>query len=192
MSLPVATVAFVVGLALVVYSSEALVRAVVGTSLGFGGSTFLISVLFLGFDPENLAVGAAASYEGMAGIALGTILGSAMVAIALAFGITALLAPMEFERASPRIAAVPLVATALLGVLALDGLLDRVDALLLLASYAAAVVYLVRLGRRGETIEAGTPRNGRVAALPPDRRTAGYRKRYSVQSLYKKFPSGAA
>lgn len=44
---------------------------------------------FIGFDPENLAVGAVASYDQAAGIALGTIVGAVMVAIALAFGVTA-------------------------------------------------------------------------------------------------------
>jgi cation:H+ antiporter len=45
-----------------------------GTSMGFGLSTFLLSVIFIGFDPDNLAVGAVASAQGVAGIALGSIL----------------------------------------------------------------------------------------------------------------------
>lgn len=48
---------FVIGLGLVIYFAEKLVKATVGTSLGLGISTFLISVIFIGFDPENLAVG---------------------------------------------------------------------------------------------------------------------------------------
>lgn len=51
-----------------------------GTSVGFGGSAFLISVVFIGFDPENLVVGAVAAAECAAGIALGSIIGAAMVA----------------------------------------------------------------------------------------------------------------
>jgi cation:H+ antiporter len=46
----------------------------VGTSMGFGLSTFPLSVIFIGFDPDNLAVGAVASAEGVPGIALGSIL----------------------------------------------------------------------------------------------------------------------
>jgi cation:H+ antiporter len=83
---------FVAGLVLVIYFAEKLVKGAVGTSLGFGISAFLVSVIFIGFDPENLAVGAVGSFEGIAGIALGSIIGAAMVAIALAFGITALFA----------------------------------------------------------------------------------------------------
>lgn len=53
-------------------------------------SAFVLSVVFLGFDPENLAVGAAGTWEGVAGFALGSIIGAYMVAVALAFGVTAL------------------------------------------------------------------------------------------------------
>jgi cation:H+ antiporter len=85
-----------IGLGLVIFFAEQLVKGVVGTSVGFGVSTFLLSVLFIGFDPDNLAVGAAASAEGVSGIALGSILGGAMVAIAFAFGLSAVVAPMTF------------------------------------------------------------------------------------------------
>jgi cation:H+ antiporter len=84
MSLIVSVALFVVGLGLIFSFAEKLVKGAVGTSVSFGISTFLISVLFIGFDPENLAVGAVGSFEGVAGIALGSVIGAAMVAIALA------------------------------------------------------------------------------------------------------------
>jgi len=106
MNTALSVVIFIVGLGLVIYFAEKLVKGAVGTSLGFGISTFLVSVIFIGFDPENLALGAVASFEGVAGIALGSIIGAAMVAIALAFGITALIAPMEFGQAPKQVLAV--------------------------------------------------------------------------------------
>lgn len=63
-------VLFAVGLGLVIYFAEKLVKGAVGASIGFGISAFLISVIFIGFDPENLAVGAVGTFEGVAGIAL--------------------------------------------------------------------------------------------------------------------------
>jgi len=146
--------AFIAGLVLVVYFAEKLVEGVVGTARGFGVSAFVVSVVFIGFDAENLAVGAAGAWEGMFGIALGSVLGAAMVAVALAFGITAVIAPMRFAQAPRRILIVAPLAVLLLGALALDGRLSRVDGALLLAAYAAAVVYLYRLGRRGVVISA--------------------------------------
>jgi cation:H+ antiporter len=140
---------FVLGLALVLVSSERLVESTIGVSHHVGLSAFLISVVFIGFDPENLAVGAVASFEATAGIALGTIVGAAMVALALAFGITALVVPLDFERAPRRILALPVGTIALLTGLSLDGMLSRVDGGLLLLGYVGAVGLLLRWERQG-------------------------------------------
>jgi cation:H+ antiporter len=114
-----------------------------------GLSAFLISVVFIGFDPENLAVGAVASHGGSTGIALGTIVGSAMVALALAFGITALIVPLDFEQAPRRILVLPVGAVAALTLLALDGRLSRGDGALLLLGYVGAVGLMVHWEREG-------------------------------------------
>lgn len=165
MSLLLAVLLVVVGLALVLAFAGRLVRGVVGTSVGFGVSAFLISVVFVGFDPENLAVGAVGSYEEVTGIALGSIIGAAMVALALAFGITALLAPMTFENVAKQVLAVPIAAVALFGGLALDGTVSRLDGIILLAGYALSVGYLVWLSRRGVDIESATkPRKTQVGS----------------------------
>jgi hypothetical protein len=63
MNIIVSIVLFVVGLGLVIYFAEKLVKGAVGTSLGFCISTFLITVIFIGFDPENLAVGLKSTKE---------------------------------------------------------------------------------------------------------------------------------
>lgn len=153
MNIALAVVLFIVGLGMVIYFAEKLVKGAVGTSVGFGISAFLVSVIFIGFDPENLAVGAVGSLEGVAGIALGSIVGAAMVAIALAFGITALIAPMRFEQAPKRVLAVPVLAVVLLGALALDSQLSRIDGVILLAGFALSIAYLLRLSRRGVDIK---------------------------------------
>lgn len=153
MNIIVSIALFVVGLGLVIYFAEKLAKGAVGTSLGFGISTFLISVIFIGFDPENLAVGAVGSYEGIAGIALGSIIGAAMVAIALAFGITALFAPMRFEQVPKQILTVPILAVLLLGILGFDGELSRIDGAVLLLGFVLSVIYLLRLSKRGIDIK---------------------------------------
>jgi cation:H+ antiporter len=154
MDILIPLVLFGVGLGLIIFFAEQLVKGVVGTSIGFGLSTFLLSVIFIGFDPDNLAVGTVASAEGAEGIALGSALGGAMVAVALAFGIAALVAPMTFAQVPPQVVAVPLLAVMLLAALARDGQLSRVDGGMLLAAFGLAVLYLVRLGRRGLDIQA--------------------------------------
>lgn len=144
----------VLGLALVLFFSEQLVKAVGGLAAGLGISAFLLSVFFLGFDPENLSVGAVGSFEGASGIALGSIIGAAMVAIALAFGITALIVPMRFEQVPKAILVAPLLATVILALLAVDGRLSRWDGVILLVSYGVAVAYLFWLARQGIDIQA--------------------------------------
>jgi cation:H+ antiporter len=144
MSLFTGAVLFGLGLGLVLFFAERLVDSTVGVSHRLGVSAFLISVVFIGFDPENLAVGAVASYEATAGIALGTIVGAAMVALALAFGITALIVPLDFERAPRRILVLPVGAVALVTLLALDGMLSRIDGAILLVGYVGAVALLLR------------------------------------------------
>ena len=155
MSFPLAIGMFIVGLALVIYFAEKLVSGVVGTARGFGLSAFWISVVFIGFDPENLAVGATGSYEQVSGIAMGSVVGAAMVAVALALGVTALIVPLEFERAPRRILLVPVLAVALAWALMIDGELSRVDGGILLAGYVVAAGYLLHLNRRGIDIKAG-------------------------------------
>lgn len=158
MSLWIATALVLVGLVLVVAFAGWLVRGVIGTAHAIGVSAFVVSVVFVGFDPENLAVGAAGSYEGVAGIALGSVVGAAMVALALAFGITALVAPMSFGQVPRRLLAVPIAAVALFGALAMDGSLARLDGAILLAAYAAAILFLVLSGRAGVDVEAAVKR----------------------------------
>lgn len=140
---------FVIGLGLVIAFAERLVKGALGTSSGFGASPFLVSVIFIGFDPENLAVGTVGALEGVAGIALGSIIGAAMVAIALAFGVTALCVPMTFGQAPKQVLAVPILAGLLLGLLCLDGQLSRRDGAVLLLGFVLSIVYLLRLSRRG-------------------------------------------
>jgi cation:H+ antiporter len=121
--------------------------------MGFGLSAFLLSVIFIGFDPDNLAVGVTASAKQMSGIALGSILGGAMVAISFAFGLSAVVAPMTFAQVPPQIVGVQMLAVILFAVLILDGQLSRVDGVILLAAFVLAVLYLLRLARRGLDIK---------------------------------------
>lgn len=153
MSTLIAVGLFVVGLALVLFCAEQLVKGVVGTSLSFGLSAFLITTIFIGFDPDNLSVGASAAFEGQTGIAWGSVIGAAMVAGAFAFGVTALFAPMRFGEVPKRILFVPLLAIILLAMLSLDGQLSRADGVILLIGFGLTLVWLMRLSRRGLDIK---------------------------------------
>jgi hypothetical protein len=119
MELITAVVFFGVGVGLVLFFCGALVKGAEGASVGFGVLAFPISGVFSGFDPENLTVGAVATATGAAGIALGSIIDAAIVA--LAFGITALVVPMRFNQVPSQVVVVPIVAVLLLAGLAVSG-----------------------------------------------------------------------
>ena len=158
MDLVTAGVGFLVGLALVLVSAKRLVDAAMQTSLSLGVSAFLVSVAFIGFDPENLAVGISGATEGSAGIALGSVIGATMVAIGLAFGITPPTAADAIRagaaRGNHRAAPCPRAVRR-----AGRRRRPRSDRrALLVGPYVAAVGYLYRLGRRGVDVRAeGSP-----------------------------------
>ncbi|HEX7089457.1 MAG TPA: multicopper oxidase domain-containing protein, partial [Longimicrobiales bacterium] len=62
------------GLALVLYFAGKLVAGAVGTARGLGVSAFVVSLVFVAFDPENLGVGAVAAVAG-SGCAPGSLTG---------------------------------------------------------------------------------------------------------------------
>jgi cation:H+ antiporter len=126
-------------------------------------------VVFVGFDPENLFVGAVAAAEGVAGIALGSIVGAAMVACGLAFGLTALVVPMRFEQAPRRVLAMPILAILVMGALAFDGVLSRVDGAVLLGVFVLVILELMRLSRRGLDVRAGSEVAQLLARARPTR-----------------------
>lgn len=79
-----------------------------------------------------------------------------MVALALAFGVTAVLAPMRFKHVAKPVLIVPVAAVALFTLLSIDGTITRIDGLILLIGYTVSVAYLLWLSRRGVDIESVT------------------------------------
>lgn len=153
MNIAISLALFVIGLVMVIFFAEQLIKGVVGVSLNFGISAFLISIIFIGFDPDNLSVGIVASYNGTSGIVWGSIIGAAMVAIALAFGVSAFFAPMKFEEVPKQILAILICAVLLLGALGLDGQLSRIDGFVLLCAFVLSLILLVRLSKQGLEIK---------------------------------------
>lgn len=149
MDTAVAAGLFVVGLGLIFHFREELVKGAMGASSGLGVTTYVISIILIVMDPGSLIVGAAGAIRGMPGIALGTIIGASMVPMALASGVSALIAPVEFQASPKRVLLLPLLAQVLFGILSLDGGLSRTDGSVLLLGFVLSVLYLLRLSRRG-------------------------------------------
>ena len=149
MEIALGVAAFVLGVALVIGSAEKLVEGLVGVSLAFHLSTFLLAVLLVGFDAENLGVGIDAAVRSLPGVALGTIIGASMVATAFAIGLTAIIKPVEFSLSRKGVLLIAPVAVLVAWLLSLDGTLSRIDGVVLLIVFVGLVAYLLWEGKRG-------------------------------------------
>jgi cation:H+ antiporter len=123
------------GLVALVLGAEVLVRAGTGLAVRFGVSPMVVglTVVALGTSVPELAVGIDAARTGSPGLAVGNIVGTNLVNILLILGLSALLLPVVLDRATLRYDVPAMTGSALvLLVLAVDGVLRRVEGVLLL------------------------------------------------------------
>jgi cation:H+ antiporter len=144
-----ATLLLVVGLVLLVVGSDQLVAGAARLSSRLGMSPVVVGVIIIGFGTSTpeLLVSLLAALEGAFDLGVGNIIGSNIANVLLVLGVAAIAGPVIVGRATVR-REVPL---SLAGVVAfawaVQGPLRRVDALLLLAALAAALVVLLVRGR---------------------------------------------
>jgi len=94
--MPLAFVAVVLGLALLVLSADRFVEGSASTARHIGMPPLLIGMIFFGFGTSapEMMVSALAASQGNPGIALGKAYGSNITNIALILGLTALISPI--------------------------------------------------------------------------------------------------
>jgi cation:H+ antiporter len=143
---------------------ELFVRGIVGLAHWVRVSPGVVAATVAAFatsSPE-LTVSVTAAIAGAPQIALGDALGSNVVNIALVLGIVSLMSGLRYRRdAIVRDFLAALCVPLLIGVLAFDGLLSRLDGLLLLGAFAAwvaAALFAARRQRGYATPAGGTHR----------------------------------
>jgi cation:H+ antiporter len=130
------------GLVALVVGAELLVQAGSRLADRFGVRPLIIglTVVALGTSVPELAVGIDAARSGSPGLAVGNIVGTNLVNILLILGLSALLMPVVFDRATLRYDVPAMTASALaLWLLARDAMLARLEGVLLLV---AGLAYL--------------------------------------------------
>jgi cation:H+ antiporter len=142
-------VLFVVGVVILVWSTERLLEGLVGLAGLLRVSTFAIAAILSGFEVENVAVGLAAARRGATEVAFG----GAIFLVCVALGLGAVLYPLRVRL--PRgflalIAACPVV----IGIALLGETTGRLAGALLLLAFVGAVFYLVRASRDHEFLES--------------------------------------
>lgn len=156
---------FLVGLGALVVGSEAMVRggAAVAARLGIRPLVVGLTVVSIGTSMPELAVGVVAAREGSGALAVGNIAGTNVVNLIFVLGLSALMLPLAVERRTIRFE-LPVMAGAaiMLWLLAADGVLSRIDGLLLVVAAIAYTVAVIRTARRdsGQTADDATPTSG--------------------------------
>ncbi len=147
-------IAIVAGFALLVWGADKFVVGASGIARNLGVSPLIIGLTIVGFGtsaPEIL-ISAIAAWNGNPGLAIGNALGSNITNIALILGVTAIIVPLSvhsglLRREYPLLLAITLLALMLL----LDGALSRIDGIILLATLAASLYWIVSMALKTRT-----------------------------------------
>ncbi len=161
-----AVLAVLSGFALLVWGADRFVTGASAIACNLGVSALIIGLTIVGFGtsaPEML-VSAVAAWQGNPGLAIGNALGSNIANIGLILGVTAIIVPIRVQsqmlkRELPVLLAIMLIALALMW----DGVLGRLDGVVLLAGLVLMLFWLVRLGLKSRRdpllaeLDAGVP-----------------------------------
>lgn len=143
--------AIIAGITLLVWGADRFVIGASGIASNLGLPPMIIGLTIVGFGtsaPEILVSGMAA-VQGNTGLAIGNSLGSNIANIGLILGVTALIAPLNVRSNTLR-REYPILLAVSLGtlVLMLDGVLGRIDGMILLLGLVAMLYAMVRIGKR--------------------------------------------
>ncbi|NOY12472.1 MAG: calcium/sodium antiporter [Deltaproteobacteria bacterium] len=171
MTLALAAVAVLGGLALLIWSADRFVDGAVATALHAGMPTLLIGMVIIGFGTSapEMVVSAFSAAQGNPGLALGNAYGSNITNIALILGLTALINPIEVKSSILRKELPILVAVTLLAISQLvDGRISRSDAWVLLGVFAVLIGWSIWQGlqHRQDSLEADMDVTLKVAPMP--------------------------
>ncbi|PWQ93173.1 calcium/sodium antiporter [Leucothrix arctica] len=148
------SVAVVIGLVLLAWSSDRFVDGASGIAKSLGISPLIIGLTIVAFStsaPEMLVSGLAA-FQGNNGLAIGNVVGSNIANMTLVLGVTVLLAPLlvgpqTLNKDTPLLIIGMLFA---LGILLWDDVLSRLDGILLMAAMIF-VIWLTIVSARKES-----------------------------------------
>lgn len=149
MSVPLLYLAL--GLVLLYFGAEGLVRGSSSLALRLGLSPLVIglTVVAFGTSSPELVVSLQAALAGQGAISAGNVVGSNICNIGLILGLSALITPVAISSQIIRVDTPAMIGVAVLGVLFMaDGSISRVEGAVLLALLVAYVIFSIRLARR--------------------------------------------
>lgn len=144
-------VEFLAGLALLLLGAELLVRgaARLASSIGISPLVVGLTVVAMGTSAPELAVTVKSGFSGQSDIGLGNLVGSNICNILLVLGISAVIGPLSVAMQIVRIDIwVMILAGVAVTALSMDGVVDRLDGVVLAAGAVAYTMFCVFLSRR--------------------------------------------
>lgn len=158
------------GIALLVVGGECLLRGAVGlaTLLRMTPAVIGLTVVAAGTSVPELAVSGIAAYQNKTDMAVSNVVGSNIFNITVIIGMCALIRPFPIKGNTFRLEYPALaLATLLCLVLAQDGEINRLDAVMFLSAYVGFTAYLVRLVRQQVSPAEASEFQQEVAELQP-------------------------
>jgi cation:H+ antiporter len=158
MALILPILAVLSGLAMLVWGADRFVEGAASAARHWGAPPLLIGMVVVGFGTSapEMTVSALAAVEGNPGIALGNAYGSNITNIALILGLTALVSPIAVHsQVLRKELPILIVVTALAAYQFVDGVLSRIDAVVLLSVFAALVSWSIWQGMKKKTDALG-------------------------------------
>jgi cation:H+ antiporter len=134
------------GLILLALGGDSIVKGAAGLGRRLGLSPFAVGLLLVAFATSipELAVNASALIRGSQNLALGNAIGSNIVNFGLTLGLAAIFAPVIVRwRALAPLLSCLMAATVALIALGFDGVLSRIEGMVLLAVFVAVVTFAV-------------------------------------------------
>jgi len=164
-----------VGAGLLTAGAEAFAENVTAASARLGVSVLALGLLLAGAEPEEAVTAMLASGQGHPALAAGDAVGANLVILTLTLGLAGLVTRLPVSRRSLEYG----VAAAVLGAVAwlflLNGVLARVEGLLLVLAYVCGVVWVWRREQEppviGEMAELGGPAAAREPGSATDEAT---------------------
>lgn len=168
--------AILAGFVALVWGADRFVMGAAATAKNVGASPLVIglTVVAFGTSAPEMLVSSMAAYTGNPGLSVGNAIGSNITNIALVLGAAALVRPLAvhsriIRREVPVLLLTMVVAYALI---AWDGVLGRVDGIVLLVGLFVMVGWVVREGRESEDDDDGELGGEFADEMPPEMSTA--------------------
>ena len=142
---------FLAGLVLLVIGAELLVGGAsrIAGRLGISSLVIGLTVVAFGTSAPELAVSVTGALNNQADLALGNVVGSNIFNVLFILGLAAVVAPLIVQRQLMRLdVPIMILVSGLAWVMALDGVISRIDGVILATGIVVYTTLLIRMARR--------------------------------------------